>query len=272
MTTVLQPSARDRIRAQMERMRPTFTLMYCSEDPNENPASFKYEQRVFTLPPMKRVEISDLIGVPLDRAYDTIDGQKKPWRTKTSGREPKETFTMAPADKVVSHAIGLLWDQGVVLLTGADDATEIEEGTKRWRTARQSQDEKIVGAFHARMEDFVSDPRNKHLPRPLMGKLERASQARLDRFRLQDAGAPVGADLRCQADGCSYWSPDPAELAIHMRASHGGEAPVITADVVEIEKAQAERERKRAEKRADDLAKTKSRLMAEAAAEAAKED
>lgn len=265
MSTINVP-VRQRIREQMDRMRPAFTLVYCSEDPNEPPASFKYEQRRFDLPPMKKVQISDIVGVPKNRAYDTSDGTQRPWR----GKMPTERYTMAQADAVVDHGISLLWPQGVALLTGDEtqDAAEIEAGTARWRTWRQATDEKIVGAFHARMEDFVSDPRNKHLPRPLMGKLERAAQARLDRFRLQEHGVPVNAELRCKAEGCAYWSADAGEMAIHVQASHGGvTSNEMTADALAIEKADAEREARRAERRAKANEAKRLELVRDAAAE-----
>lgn len=270
--SVSQPSAssRDKIREQMERMRPTFTLMYCSEDLKESPATFKYEQRTFRLPPMQKVAISDVTGVPPEKAYDrSLGGQPQPWH----GRTPKDRVTIAPAEKVVSHGLGLLWRRGVVLLTGEPgDVAEIERGKAAWRVWRQHQDEVVLGAFHKRMEDFVSDPRNRHLPRPVMGKLEREAQSRLDSFRLQESGAPVDANLRCphSGDGCAYWSADADEMDRHVRASHGHDT-VLTADTEAIDKALEEREVKRQEKRRAELEKKRAELEASAKAAMEKE-
>lgn len=259
-------STRQRIQEQMERMRPSFTLMYCSQDAKEPPISFKYEQRIFKLPPMQKVIISDVVGVPPGKAYDYSLGpsQPRPWRTKDTGRGPKERVTIAAAEKVVAHGVGLLWKRGVVMLTGAkSDMEEIERGSAMWRQDRQHRDEVIVGAFHKRLEDFIADPRNKHLSRPLMGRLEREAQTRLDSFRLQDSGVPVDTEFRCQAEDCSYWSMDASELKQHAQAAHGGEV-ILTGATAEVEKALEEREQKRQTKRAADLQAKRALLEAEA--------
>jgi hypothetical protein len=253
-------TARQQIKEQMDRMRPVFTAIYCSEDPKEAPVSFKYVQRRIVLPPMAKVPITDLTGVPKDKAYDMSSGRPQPWR----GKQPKEKVTLASAEKVIGHAIAVLWKRGVTMLTGnpVTDNQNIQEATVRWREDRQLRDEAVMAAFHKREDEFISNPANKGRPRPIMGKLERESQTRLDNFRLAEYNAPVGTEMRCQYKDCSYWSPDAEELARHAQASHADELE-ITGDAAVAEKAAEEREAKRQEKRRQTIEEKRQRIEAE---------
>lgn len=259
--------ASDAIRRVLAQQRRAITLKYASEDPREDPVSFKYDNKPYFISPGKTLPIGDAMRVPKERAYDMSTGKARPW----GGKAQAATQRVADAEAVADFGLNQLWKYGVYVVTGdpAVDAVEEAAANGRWRKSRQELDEQIVGAYQKKIEPYLMDPRLRGQIPPIMGRSEKAAQARLDKFRAREAELPDGAQFRCPVAGCGFWSHDSAEMDTH-RSAHGPAAVqatpltlVKTAEQDATEKAIAEYEAQRQAKRLATIAAKKAKLAAE---------
>lgn len=204
------------------------TEEHCQQDPKLARTNLlsELDDEGQPVPPYKfdgTLEILDVYQAPAEKWYEF----RKRKKAGANVQPPSPTVMVMQAADIVGYLAASFEDRGVVILTGDPKRDEdLKRLAKdRWMEYDIARCEFILAQYQKRCELFRSVAGNRGKPDPLMNKLERSAQERLDYYNvgLEDTGkmlCPVVIDNERRCGFYAEGKNAEKSMKVHLQAAH----------------------------------------------------